>query len=53
VSYRSATLNMAQHRGAVLLGHITIVAISRSDQLGRRCTIEPHCSDLHVLHALR
>jgi hypothetical protein len=39
--------------GAVLASHITIVAISRSGQLGRRCTLEPHCSGLHVLHALR
>jgi hypothetical protein len=39
-------------RGAVLSGHITTVAIS-SSQLGRRCTIEPHCSGLHVLQALR
>jgi hypothetical protein len=40
-------------RGAILSGHITTVAISSSSQLGRRCTIEPHCSDLHVLQALR
>jgi hypothetical protein len=39
--------------GVILLGHITIVAMSRSDQLGRRCTIEPQCSGLHVLQALR
>jgi hypothetical protein len=35
-----------QRRGAVLSGHITTVAMSRSDQLGRRCTIEPNCSSL-------
>jgi hypothetical protein len=40
-------------RGAVLSGHINTVAISRSGQLGRRYTIEPHCSGLHVLRALR
>jgi hypothetical protein len=38
-------------RGAVLPGHITSVAIFRSGQLGRRCTIESHCSSLHVLQA--
>jgi hypothetical protein len=35
-----------QHHGTVLLGHITTVAISRSGQLVRRCTIEPNCSGL-------
>jgi hypothetical protein len=44
-------------RGAVLSGHITWVDaalnMSRSDQLGRRCTIEPHCSGMHVLHTLQ
>jgi hypothetical protein len=40
------------YHGAVLLGHITSVAMSRSGQLGRRCTIELHCSGLHVLQAL-
>jgi hypothetical protein len=34
--------------GAVLSGHITSVAMYRSGQLGRRCTIEMHCSGLHV-----
>jgi predicted NBD/HSP70 family sugar kinase len=33
---------------AVLSGHITAVAISRSGQLGRRCTVETHCSGMHV-----
>jgi hypothetical protein len=42
----------ASYRGAVLSGRITSVAISRSDQLGRRCTIESHCSGLHVLQSL-
>jgi hypothetical protein len=41
------------YRGAVLSGRITSVAMPRSDQLGRRYTIEPHCSGMHVLHALR
>jgi hypothetical protein len=36
-------------RGVVLSGHTTSVAISRSGQLGRRCTVETHCSSLHVL----
>jgi hypothetical protein len=40
-------------RGAVLSGYITTIAMSRSGQLGRRCTIEPHCSGLHVLQVLR
>jgi hypothetical protein len=35
-----------QCRGAVLSGRITIVAMSRSDQLGRCCTIELNGSDL-------
>jgi hypothetical protein len=42
-----------QHRGAILSGHITIVAMSRSGQLDRRCTVEPHCCSLHVLQATR
>jgi hypothetical protein len=33
-------------RGAVLSGHITTVAMSRSGQLGLRCTVEPNCSSL-------
>jgi hypothetical protein len=40
-------------RGAVLSGDITTVVMFRSGQLGRCCTIEPHCSGLHVLQALR
>jgi hypothetical protein len=40
------------YRGVVLSDHITSVAMSRSGQLGRRCTIEPHCSGLHVLQTL-
>jgi hypothetical protein len=34
--------------GAVLSDHITTVAMSRSGQLGRCCTIETHCSGIHV-----
>jgi hypothetical protein len=41
------------YRGAVLSGRITSVAMSRSGQLGRRYTIEPHCSGLHILQAAR
>jgi hypothetical protein len=37
-----------QRRGVVLSGHITTVAMSRSGQLGRYCTIEPHYSGLHI-----
>jgi hypothetical protein len=33
---------------AVLSGHITAVAMSRSGQLGRRCTVGTHCSGMHV-----
>jgi hypothetical protein len=32
--------------GAVLSGHITTVAMSRSDQLGLCCTVEPNCTDM-------
>jgi hypothetical protein len=39
-------------RGAVLSGRITTVAMSRSGQLGRRCTVEKHCSGLHVCRRL-
>jgi hypothetical protein len=35
-----------QRCDAILLGHISTVAMSRSDQLGLRCTIEPKCSDI-------
>jgi hypothetical protein len=35
-----------QRCGAVLLDHITIVAMSMSGQLGLRCTVEPNCSGL-------
>jgi hypothetical protein len=41
------------YHGVVLSGRITSVAMSRSGQLGRRYTIEPHCSGMHVLQALR
>jgi hypothetical protein len=35
-----------QRYGAVLSGRIITVAMSRSCQLGLRCTVEPNCSDL-------
>jgi hypothetical protein len=35
-----------QRCGAILLGHITTVAMFRSSQLGLRCTIQPNCSGL-------
>jgi hypothetical protein len=35
-----------QRCGAVLSGRITTVAISRSGQLGLRCSVEPNCSSL-------
>jgi hypothetical protein len=40
------------YHDAVLSGRITSVAISRSGQLRRHCTIEPYCIGLHVLQAL-
>jgi hypothetical protein len=52
LSYHSAARNMAQRRGAILSGHITTVAMSRSGQLGRRYTLEPHCCGMHVLQVL-
>jgi hypothetical protein len=36
----------SQRCGAVLSARITTVAMSRSDQLGLRCTVEPNCSDI-------
>jgi hypothetical protein len=33
---------------AILSGHIITVAMSRSGQLDRRCTVEMHYSGLHV-----
>jgi hypothetical protein len=36
----------APSRGVVLPGRVTTVAMSRSDQLGMRCTVEPNCSGL-------
>jgi hypothetical protein len=35
-----------QRCGVVLSGCITTIAMSRSDQLGLRCTVEPNCSGL-------
>jgi hypothetical protein len=35
-----------QRCGAVLTGRITTIAMSRSDQLDLRCTVEPNCSGL-------
>jgi hypothetical protein len=35
-------------RDAVLSGHITAIAMSKSGQLSRRCTIGTYCSGLHV-----
>jgi hypothetical protein len=35
-----------QRCGAVLLGRITTLAMSRSGQLGQRCAVEPNCSGL-------
>jgi hypothetical protein len=35
-----------QRCGAILLGRITIVVMSRSYQLGMRCSVEPNCSGL-------
>jgi hypothetical protein len=35
-----------QRCGAILSSRITTIAMSRSGQLGRRCTVELNCSDL-------
>jgi hypothetical protein len=35
-----------QHYGVVLSGRITTVAMSRSGQLGLRCSVEPNCSGM-------
>jgi hypothetical protein len=35
-------------RGAILLGYITTIAMPRSGQLGRCCTVGMHCSGLHI-----
>jgi hypothetical protein len=37
-----------QHCGAVLSGRITTVVMSKSGQLGLRCTVKPNCSGLSV-----
>jgi hypothetical protein len=39
-------------RGAVLSSRITTVAMHKSGQLGRRCTVGMHCSGLHVCRCL-
>jgi hypothetical protein len=39
-------------RDAILLSHTTTIAMSRSGQLGRRCTVRRHCSSLHVCRRL-
>jgi hypothetical protein len=36
------------YRGAVMSGRITSVAMSRSGQLDRHCTVETHYSGMHV-----
>jgi hypothetical protein len=36
------------YHGAVLSGRITSVAMFRNGQLGQHCTVETHCSGLHV-----
>jgi hypothetical protein len=41
------------YRCAVLSGRITSVAMFRSGQLDRRCTVEMHCSGMYVLQALQ
>jgi hypothetical protein len=35
-----------QRCGVILSSRITTVTMSRSGQLGQRCTVEPNCSDL-------
>jgi hypothetical protein len=36
----------SQRCGVVLTVHITTIAMSRSGQLGLRCTVEPNCSGM-------
>jgi hypothetical protein len=36
----------------VLSGHITTVAMSKSGQLGRCCTVQTHCTGMHVCRRL-
>jgi hypothetical protein len=36
------------YRGAILSGRITSITMFRSGQLGRRYTVEMHCSGMHV-----
>jgi hypothetical protein len=36
------------YHGVILLDHITSVAMSRSGQLGQRCTVWIHYSGLHT-----
>jgi hypothetical protein len=50
-SHPALSLCCTEHdpsRGAILSGCITPVVMSRSGQLGRRCTIKTHCNGLHV-----
>jgi hypothetical protein len=35
-----------QRCGVIMLSRITTVVMSRSDQLGLRCTVEPNCSGM-------
>ncbi len=37
-----------QHRGAVLSGRITTIAMSMSGQLGLHCTVELNCSGTFI-----
>jgi hypothetical protein len=40
-----------QRCGAILSGRITIVAMSKSGQMGLRCTVKSNCSGMSVCHA--
>jgi hypothetical protein len=40
-----------QRCGVVLSGRITIVAMSKSGQMGLRCTVKSNCSDMSARHA--
>jgi hypothetical protein len=37
------------YHGAILSGRLNSVAMSKSGQMGRHCTVGSHCSGLHVL----
>jgi hypothetical protein len=47
-SKSSCLFTLGQHCGVVLSDRISTVAMSRSGQLGLRCTVESNCSGMPV-----